>query len=102
MNVIATRIREARTNVGLSQEQLGIAIGIDEATASTRMNRYERGLRTPTLALLEKLGEILNLPATYFYAKDEMEAELLVSFHRLAAPEKAELLNNARRLVSDR
>jgi transcriptional regulator with XRE-family HTH domain len=42
------RLKEARLRTGLSQQKLGILAGIDEATASARMNQYERGIHTLT------------------------------------------------------
>lgn len=35
------RFKEARKAKGLTQEKLGIAIGLDEFVASTRINRYD-------------------------------------------------------------
>lgn len=40
INVFCKRLKEARLAVGLSQKKLGIAIGLDEFVASTRVNRY--------------------------------------------------------------
>jgi transcriptional regulator with XRE-family HTH domain len=39
--------KEARLRAGISQEKLGVLAGIDEASASARMNQYERGKHTP-------------------------------------------------------
>ena len=39
--IFTTRLKDARTRRKLSQEALGIAIGLDESVASTRINRYE-------------------------------------------------------------
>lgn len=72
---------------GLSQERLGWDAGLDEASASARMNRYERGTRAPDLELLERIGTVLDVPAPYFYATDDLTAKLLLAFHRL--PTKA-------------
>lgn len=83
MSTLSKRIKEARLRVGLAQEQLGIRIGIDPASASARMNRYELGKRVPDLELVERLASELGLPAAYFYAKSDDEAELLIKFHRL-------------------
>lgn len=41
--IFCKRLKEARTAAGLSQKKLGIAAGIDEFVASTRINRYEKG-----------------------------------------------------------
>ncbi len=37
------RLREARKKVGLSQKELGVRAGMDEGSASGRMNHYEQG-----------------------------------------------------------
>ncbi len=50
------RLKEARLRAGLSQQKLGILAGIDEATASARMNQYERGIHTPDFALALQAG----------------------------------------------
>ncbi len=47
--VLSKRLREARAAAGISQEQLGILAGIDEFSASARMNQYERGKHSPNL-----------------------------------------------------
>lgn len=92
MAIFAKRIKDARLKAGLSQEQLGINIGLDPASASTRMNRYELGKRVPDFDLVSRLAEILNLPAAYFYAVTDEEAELLAGFHRLQPDRRREIL----------
>ncbi len=91
MSTLSTRLKVARTAAKLSQEELGIRIGIDPASASTRMNRYELGKRTPDPALIEKIAHELELPVTYFHATGDLEATLLVKFHKLP-PDKQVLV----------
>lgn len=52
-------LKEALLRTGISQQKLGILAGIDEATASARMNRYERGIPVPDFALACRLAEVL-------------------------------------------
>lgn len=92
MSVIGKRLKEARLEAGLSQEQLGVRAGIEEDSASARMNRYERGTRSPGFELLQRIGEVLELPVTYFYASDDNEARLLVAYHRLPADARLRLI----------
>lgn len=87
MDLVARRLREARIRSGLSQERLGIEAGIDEMSASARMNQYERGKHVPDLGTLSRIAAVLNLPVTYFYSVEDHEAELVQRYHRL--PEKA-------------
>jgi transcriptional regulator with XRE-family HTH domain len=92
MSTLSKRIREARLLVGISQERLGIRVGIDPASASARMNRYEQGARIPTPALVERIASELGLPAAYFYAVEDSEAKLLQWFYQISAEERAELM----------
>ena len=55
--VIAGRLKKARKRAGISQEQLGLA-GIDEPSASARINQYERGKHTPDHVTVARLAEL--------------------------------------------
>jgi transcriptional regulator with XRE-family HTH domain len=56
------------------------------------MNRYELGKRCPDLELIERLAETLGLPAAYFYAVGNDEAELLLKFHQLDGGKRARVI----------
>lgn len=100
MSVLGERLKQARLKSGLSQEQLGLRAGIEVESASARMNRYERGTRVPGVELMEKVGNVLNLPLAYFYAASEDEARLLVLFHRMPSEDKTKLLQLAEQLTA--
>ncbi|WP_038486974.1 helix-turn-helix domain-containing protein [Collimonas arenae] len=89
---LAKRLKEARLEAGLSQERLGVLAGIDEMSASARMNQYERGKHVPDLTMVERLASVLNVPAAYFYTADDDLARLLMTFHRLKQSEKKRVL----------
>ncbi|MFZ6759553.1 helix-turn-helix domain-containing protein [Undibacterium sp. Ji50W] len=93
MSVFAVRLKDARLRAGISQERLGIEAGLDEMSASTRMNRYELGKRVPNPALVERFADILGVPACYFYAVADIEAELLIQFNQLNHENKLQVLN---------
>ncbi|KAA8997323.1 helix-turn-helix transcriptional regulator [Affinibrenneria salicis] len=76
------RLKEARLKAGLSQQQLGVLAGIDEATASARMNQYERGVHTPDFELVCRLAAVLNIPASYFYTVEDDLAEIILTYAR--------------------
>ena len=42
-SVFSKRLKQARLRTDLTQEQLGILAGIDEFSASARVNQYEKG-----------------------------------------------------------
>lgn len=88
MSIFAKRLKAARQEAGWSQERLGVEIGLEEASASTRMNRYELGKRVPSSDLVQRLATVLGMPVAYFYATDDEEARLLVIFHRMKTSER--------------
>ena len=75
--IFTKRFKQARKAKGLTQEKLGIAIGLDEFVASTRINRYERGIHQPDFQIMTQLAKALDVPAAYFFADDELAAKLL-------------------------
>lgn len=81
--MLIKRLKEARLRAGLSQEKLGVLAGIDEASASARMNQYERGRHTPDFEMVCKLAKILNVPENYFYTIDDVMAEMVLKFNKL-------------------
>lgn len=78
--VYSRRLREAREARDLSQRNLGIEAGLDEFVASTRINRYEKGVHQPDLQTMQRLAAILELPVAYFYAEDDELAQLIADF----------------------
>ena len=102
MSVLGERLKEARLKSGLSQEQLGLQAGLEVESASARMNRYERGTRVPGVELMERIGNVLGLPLTFFYAPSEEEARLIVLFHRMPQDDKGKLLQLAEELTKMR
>lgn len=92
MSTLAKRLKEARLRAGLSQEQLGIRIGLEPESASTRMNRYELGKRAPDFGLVERISAELGLPAAYFYAVEDDEAELLARFYKLGSGKRRQVM----------
>ena len=77
---IGKRLRSARISIGLSQKKLGILAGIDEFSASPRINQYERDKHVPDYATAQRLAKALSIPVTYLYADDDELAELILLF----------------------
>lgn len=79
--LFADRLKAARKQAGLSQKQLGVLAGMDEFSASARMNQYERGKHLPDLDTSKRLADVLNVPMAYLYCPEPEIAELLLSLH---------------------
>lgn len=86
------RLNEARQRKGLSQKQLGISAGLDPFVASTRINRYERGIHHPDPVTAQRLAEVLDVPAAYLFATDDRLARMILAFEALPAKAQKELL----------
>jgi transcriptional regulator with XRE-family HTH domain len=92
VSVLAKRLREARLQAGLSQRQLGIQAGIDEFSASARVNQYERGKHMPDLQTLTRLADVLKMPVPYFYCDDPDLAELIAKFASLSRSHRRKVM----------
>jgi len=96
MTVFSERLKQARTAAGLSQERLGVLAGIDEASASARMNQYEKGKHQPDYSMVERIANVLDLPEAFFFASDDDTASLLQDFHRSTPERQHQILELAK------
>ncbi|ENU2133045.1 helix-turn-helix domain-containing protein [Salmonella enterica] len=92
-DIFCLRLKQARLASGMSQKCLGIAAGIDEFVASTRINRYEKGVHEPGTEIVQKLAEVLRVPLAYFYAEDDGLAELMLSFWSLPEVDRTDIIS---------
>lgn len=92
LSPLCKRLKEARLAVKLSQKQLGIAAGMDQFSASARMNHYETGRHTPDYSTLKRIATVLQLPVAYFFAEEDELAMVIKLFNKLKKEEKSSLL----------
>lgn len=76
------RMKYARTQSGLSQKELGILIGLDRFVASTRMNRYEKGIHAPDYGTARAIAAALNIPTAYLFCEEDELAEQILEWGR--------------------
>jgi transcriptional regulator with XRE-family HTH domain len=88
ISIVARRLKEARMRAGISQKRLGILAGIDEFSASARINQYERGKHMPDLQTLTRLAAVMHVPAPYFYSEDAELAGFILKFSALGRAQK--------------
>lgn len=62
--LVARNLRKLRVQREFSQENLAVDAQIDR----TYVSRLERGLENPTVAVLERLAEALNIQIVDFFA----------------------------------
>lgn len=80
--IFTKRFKQARQAKKLTQEKLGLAAGLDEFVASTRINRYEKGHHQPDLPTLMRIAEVLDVPHAYFFADDDL-AEVILAHAKM-------------------
>jgi transcriptional regulator with XRE-family HTH domain len=97
-SVFGGRLKEARLRAGLSQKALGIAAGLDDFVASTRINRYELGVHKVDYPFSCRLAAELSVPVAYFYTEDDDLAELILRFGQAPKRVRARLLAAAREM----
>jgi transcriptional regulator with XRE-family HTH domain len=86
--VFGRRLREARLRAGIPQDRLGVAIGLDESTASTRISRYETGVHATPFDTAVLLAHALDVPTPYLYCEDDELAALVLSWGGLSKGER--------------
>ncbi|HGK5198521.1 TPA: helix-turn-helix domain-containing protein [Salmonella enterica subsp. enterica serovar Newport] len=91
-NPIPERLKEARSKAGLSQRALGILVGFDHASASSRMNHYEKGRHVPDIDTLRRIATELNVPLNYFFCDDEVTAELALLISKMSDNDRFQLI----------
>ncbi|MEQ2355464.1 helix-turn-helix domain-containing protein [Pseudoalteromonas piscicida] len=77
------RLKEARKAAGYTQQQLGIALGMEPNTASARMNQYEKGKHAPDFTTMKRIADELGVPVAYFYCEEKVLAELIMELGKL-------------------
>ncbi|RQS25630.1 XRE family transcriptional regulator [Burkholderia sp. Bp8992] len=100
-SVFPKRLKQARLRSGLTQEQLGIQAGIDEFSASARVNQYEKGKHTPTLQTSQRLARAMLVPTSFLYEEDDLLANLLAIAGRLSKEKKRALIASAEALAQE-
>jgi transcriptional regulator with XRE-family HTH domain len=93
------RLKQAREHSGLTQEELGIRAGIDEFSASARVNQYEKGKHTPGIQTSQRLASVLHVPTSFLYEEDDLLANIIIAAGRLNKEKRKILLTTAETLA---
>lgn len=89
---LPARLRSARKAANLTQQELGIRIGMDPNTASARINQYEKDRHSPGIQTAKRLAEELGVPLPYLFCEDDLLAELICKIDRMSQADKKALL----------
>jgi transcriptional regulator with XRE-family HTH domain len=72
---VGARVRERRIMLGLTQQQLADLIGVTYQQA----HKYERAINRISAGRLFEIGQVLGVPASYFFAGLEQDSDRSVS-----------------------
>ncbi|OEG94999.1 transcriptional regulator [Enterobacter kobei] len=98
-DVFIRRLKEARQRLDISQTAVGIAAAVDPSVASTRFNRYEKGVHEPDMETAARIADVLNVPLPWLLTSDENLAELILNFAALSPDAQLQLLEMSRQMV---
>lgn len=98
-DVFIRRLKEARQRLDISQTAVGIAAAVDPSVASTRFNRYEKGVHEPDMETAARIADVLNVPLPWLFTSDENLAELILNFAALSSDAQLQLLETSRQMV---
>lgn len=69
---------------GLSQRELGFAMGLGKATGGVRINRYEKQSSTPSIIVAGEIADALGIPVACLFA-DTKEISMQILDQSMAA-----------------
>jgi len=72
---VGDRIKRVRNFRGMTQKELGLALGFAENTADVRIAQYESGTRRPKEDTLWKISEVLDVNYRSLYEPRDYHAE---------------------------
>ena len=64
---VGEKIKKIRTFRGITQKELGLAVGFEEKGADNRIAQYETNYRVPKRELLDKIAQALRVDFQNFY-----------------------------------
>lgn len=96
-NPVPARLKAARKKANITQKDLGVKIGMEESSASGRMNHYEKGRHMPDINTLRRMAKELDVPLNYFFCDNDLSAELACKIDKMTEEEMVALLEYLKR-----
>jgi transcriptional regulator with XRE-family HTH domain len=101
ISIVSRRMRERREALGLAQEKIGVAIGLDKSSARATISRYELGVHEPPFAAVKLLANVLEVPPPYMYCEEQDIAELLLALHKIPSKLRKQKMGALMALMAD-
>lgn len=90
--VFSDRLKQARLRAGFTQMQLGVMAGIEEFSASARINQYEKAVHAPNYDTAVRLSVALEVPVSYLFEPDDKLAEIILAAGKTTEKNREKLL----------
>ncbi|MGB9764452.1 MAG: helix-turn-helix domain-containing protein [Candidatus Saccharicenans sp.] len=94
--LFSARLKKLREEMGLTQEDLGAAVGL----SSEYISLLEAGKRTPSIIALNRISKFFQKNVSYFLETRENPFDILKRDERIE-PETREFLNNFKKLSEE-
>jgi transcriptional regulator with XRE-family HTH domain len=91
-NPIPIRLKEARKHAKITQKDLGVRVGMEPSSASSRMNHYEKGRHVPDIDTLQRIADELGVPLNYFFCDSVPAAKLACLIGKLTEEQQLKLI----------
>ncbi len=89
-------MRSRREELGLSQERVGVLIGIDESSSRARISRYELGTHEPPVETARLIAKALSVPLAYLYCDEDDVAVWLMELATKSTGQRKALVSQWR------
>ncbi|MFI3255423.1 MAG: helix-turn-helix transcriptional regulator [Eubacteriales bacterium] len=70
---VGEKLKRLRMEQGMTQKELGQAVGFPKSNADVRMTQYERGYRLPKKELLNQFAQVLEENPSVFVGRNAVE-----------------------------
>ncbi|WP_295943454.1 helix-turn-helix transcriptional regulator [uncultured Xanthomonas sp.] len=91
LSLFAARLKARRLALGLPQQALGEALGLEGRIAQSRISRYEIELHTPDLKTAYELAEILGVSLSALVAESDRLGQIIEFVRQLSESQQEEL-----------
>lgn len=91
LSLFASRLKARRLALGLPQQALGEALGLEGRIAQSRISRYEIELHTPDLKTAYELAEVLGVSLSALVAESDRLGQIFELVRQLSESQLEEL-----------
>lgn len=100
LSLFAARLKARRLAIGLVQQDLGVALGLESRIAQARISRYETGTHVPDLKTALDLADALGVSLSSLVAESDRLGQIIESVRQLPEGQQEELVKQLSALAA--